>query len=397
MNHGAFGLATNQLLAESNLWRYYCELQPLRFFDRDLMPLVAMSVREMAKHLSCPAHELLPLPNVTSGLNSIFGSVRLAPGDEILCSSLTYGSTKKMLAELAARRGATVRTVNLPLSQPLTKQFILKQTAGALSHRTRLVVIDQVTSNTAVVMPTLERAAMCRAAGAVVVVDAAHSLFAQEVSLYEKDSASGALSSQGCISEYADFWLSNAHKWMCNPKGCAFVWVSPGSPPLRPAILSHGFAAGQDGFASRERMLSGFAWDGCRDYAALLTISSAIRHWSYLDAASCRMSNSNLLAAAVEMLRAEWGVAADDVVAERALLSGSPMALVPLPASVAGSGGVSDNDAFRVQEWLHHEHLIEAPVKCLEGRLYVRISAHIYNCIADYQRLAWAVRGYRGS
>ena len=102
------------------------------------------------------------------------------------------------------------------------------------------------------------------------------------------------------------------------------------------------------------------------------------------------------MAVAVDLLKQEWGLA-DALFSHQSLLHDLPMCLVPLPDKVNGKStraNCTDVDAFSLQEDLHHQHNIEAPIKCLEGRLYVRISAHIYNELAEYQRLAKVINSY---
>lgn len=339
LNHGAFGAVLEPLMHASHLLRYECERQPLKFFDRDLFSLVAYALQVMAHFVNCPATELYPLQNVTSGLNCVLQSIALQPGDEVICFSLTYGSTKKMLKDLCDRRGAKLCTI--PLTLPVhSDESVVTALTNHLSSKTRLVIIDHITSNTALVLPTILLAAAARQAGALVVVDAAHALFSQPLSIYpikphtnnitsnitssastNAEETDNALS----LSDVADVWLTNGHKWLSAPKGCAFMWAHPSvAPHLRPAIISHGFhsylGALQSENAKRNvasdhagehsairkhnvrwwhesssrttthphqssgtsKLLSSLVWDGCRDYTALLCTPLALDIWDRL-------------------------------------------------------------------------------------------------------------------
>ena len=293
LNHGAFGATLTCLQDEANSWRSLCESQPLRFYDRLLLPCIVHNLREMALYLNCPSDELLPLPNVTTGLNSILNSVDLRPNDEIICFSLTYGSTKKMLADLSVRTKAKV--VVIPIALPLhsSSEIMTKLQHHLNPAKTKLVVIDQITSNTGLVLPYLEMAQLVKQlTRATVVIDAAHALLSQEVSIYSDINALN-------ISSVCDFWITNGHKWLSTPKGCAFMWVSPNiRHRVRPAIISHGFASsssssGSSRYSDPSRLLSGFVWDGCRDYSALLTTASALHFWREWYPANCDSVISN--------------------------------------------------------------------------------------------------------
>lgn len=388
LNHGAFGGALLPLLEESRGWSLECERQPLKFFDRELLPLIAYSIRQMADYLNCPSQELLPLPNVTTGLNAIMNSVDLNVGDEVVCFSLTYGSTKKILQNRCHRSGASLRIVPIPL--PIrSEEEISLELSKHLSERTRLVVIDHITSNTALLMPVMQLASICKERGALVVVDAAHCLFSQPIQLrlFSKD-----IDPRPSLSEVADAWLTNGHKWLCAPKGCAFMWFNPRTLGafLRPAVVSHGFSADSN------RVLSGFAWDGCRDYSAMLSVPSALRFWESIDEHRClgaRDYMAELCRQGRDVIRRAWRIGDEDTHCPEGMREGLPMTLVPLPAKLNGidtTKDCSDAEAFQLQEWLHHEKRIEVPVKHLSGRLYVRISAHVYNELEDFDRLARA-------
>lgn len=379
LNHGAFGATLKDLLRESTVWRRKAEEQPLRFFDRLLFPLMAHTLKQTARFVHCPVGELVPLQNVTSGLNSVISSVELQRGDEAVCLSLTYGSTKKMLAQRCAAAGAALRVVHIPLPVQ-SPADVVERLSPALGSRTKLVVLDEVTSNTAMALPVLQLAAACRqlAPAAVVVVDAAHCLMAREVRIYPPEGSEGG-QARPHISDVADAWLTNGHKWLSAPKGCAFMWLSPAfrRRGVRPAIISHGFQPGESAghLSAPERVLSGFAWDGCRDHSALLCVPSALRIWESMHPdgiSGSRAVMRKLLTDATALLAAEWHLEEGDFAAPPEMRAGSPMSLVmteqslrecqlsdlflmqvPLPVKVAGisntRSGCSDKEAFYLQ------------------------------------------------
>lgn len=428
INHGAFGASLYPLLQESTSWRHVCDSQPLLYFDRILLPTIVYVLREMSKFLNCPPNELYPLQNATSGLNSIINSVEVLPGDEIVCFSLTYGSTKKILQDFCIRTQTTLKVIdiNLPL---LSEYQLLNSLEEALNLKSKLIIIDQITSNTAITLPILAIAKQCRkiSPNIRIVVDAAHSLLAKDIHIYPPQVSyntaltsstlsvsdtvtisSNSSKSSMSISSLVDVWITNGHKWFCAPKGCAFMWVNPTSfPSLRPSIISHGYtpdplaAKRNVSYADPSRRLSAYAWDGCRDYSALLTVPTALRIWKELmpgGVSGCRHYMSTLMAEAVELALQEWDLSTDDLPCAPEYRSGSCMTLVPLPDFVQGQylrSGCTDNDAFALQELLHHEYRVEVPVKCIQGRVYVRLSAHIYNSIEDFERLVKIINSLR--
>ncbi|GLI71197.1 hypothetical protein VaNZ11_016316 [Volvox africanus] len=177
-----------------------------------------------------------------------------------------------------------------------------------------------------------------------------------------------------------DYFVSNCHKWLCAPRGSAILWVAPNRQAfVRPLVVSHGSGCG---------FTSDFIWDGCRDYAPYLATSSALALWRLLGPPRIRAYCRGLLGEAVALLTARWGTT---MLAPFLQMCGC-MALVELPrAGLAETEPATSTDAKYVQDLLHHVHAVECPVKCIQGRLYVRISVHIYNILSDYERLAEAV------
>jgi hypothetical protein len=259
LNHGAFGGSITPLINESNRWKLKCETQPLLFFDRLLLPSITYCIRQMSNYLNCESTDLLPLPNVTSGLNSIFNSLSLQSNDQIICLSLTYGATKKMLKHLAARTGANLNIINVSL--PIRSKEIFLETFefNINNSNTKLVVIDQITSNTGLNLPVVEMCRISKRYGCLIIVDAAHSLLSQDSTIFQQ------------VIQYCDAWLSNGHKWLCMTKGCAYMWISSKmKSSIRPAIISHGYVPDEIFTKDRE----------CRDYSSILTTSSALLFWS---------------------------------------------------------------------------------------------------------------------
>eukprot|EP01039_Chlorochromonas_danica_P000052 gene52-55_t len=415
LNHGAFGSTLRALSFESFLWREYCETQPLRFFDRELFPLIVHSLRVMSQKniLHCQPYHLLPLINVTSGLNAIAQSIPWNPSDEFVTFSLSYGSSKKIFQDHIYRNGGKMKII--PIDLPITSiEDVISSLEREITLKTKAVLLDAITSNTALELPVLEIAKRIKAINSkcIVIIDGAHSLFSQSIQL---ESLNNEVETD--YEKYVDFWLTNGHKWFSAPKGCAVMWTNPSTVhSLRPAIISHGYRATtnnnhNDGMIAMNRthFLSGFAWDGCRDYSAFLTLPSAVMIWNRLAASwssksSYETSNPwqvhreyihNLLNDAEAVCRELWGIQDHDFASPLSMRENCPMRLIPLPNKVLGRNtrqGCTDVDAFQLQEKLHHDYKVEVPVKCLNGKLYVRISAHIYNILEDYQKLAIVIR-----
>jgi isopenicillin-N epimerase len=196
-------------------------------------------------------------------------------------------------------------------------------------------------------------------------IDGAHALGALDFSLKDLD---------------ADYYISNAHKWFCAPKGCAFLYVRRElQSRIEPLNISHGFGAG---------FLSNFAWTGLHDYGPWLALFSGLKFWEILTPKVIREYMSELLKKVILLLTTTWKT---ETLATEPEMIGT-MALVRLPTQ----SGVkyTGKDADDVQNFLFFEHQIEVPIKCVQDQLYVRVSCHIYNELEEYELLAKALKDH---
>jgi selenocysteine lyase/cysteine desulfurase len=248
-----------------------------------------------------------------------------------------------------------------------------------------LLILDHTTSNTALSVPIAKLSKLAKEMGMLVMVDGAHGLFSQNLALNEEE------------LPHVDFYVGNGHKWLSCPRGIGFLYCPHAclrdSILKQPAVISHGI---EQGFQSR------FLWDGCRDYAAALSVPAVLDHWEHrikVDGGIVRFRNemNARLREAINLLSQSWH---ENEEWERSLLAPlvhhSPMmALVRLPDAVQPSPSTSAH-AKAVQDFLY-DNLIEVPIKCVRGVLYVRISCHVYNEIHEYQRLADVMLKFPGT
>jgi selenocysteine lyase/cysteine desulfurase len=395
VNHGAFGAAARVPFEVAQRWRVHCEAQPLVHIDRELFAHIVRGTRDVARALNAAPTDVVFTPNATTALNAVIRSAPLAPGDAVYSLSVCYGSVKTMLRVRAAEAGA--QFVDAELRFPLTggDADVLALVERTLPAHAKLAVFDSVTSNTALVLPIAQLARLCvaRCPDIRILVDGAHSL--------------GAPQPLDVPALGVHFFVSNCHEHLCSPRGAAVLWAHPACrEALRPLVVSHGAGAG---------FTSAFMWDGCRDYSPVLAVTHTLRWWRAVGERRAGAYMTATLAAGVAALLARWQT---HTLVPLALCSN--MALVRLPADTPPGGGgaaaaapaptaavdvaqllqrqppacdgpCTSADAKEWQDWLHFEAAVEAPIKCIQGCLYVRITAHIYNEARDYEVLADAV------
>lgn len=351
VNHGSFGATPRVVLAEQDRWRRAMEAQTSRFFSRELPGALRAAAARLAAHVGAEGEDIAFVPNATTGANAVLRSLELAPGDEILMLSHVYGAVRNTARYVARRHGALVVEAAVPWPRP-DAAAITAGVAAALTPRTRLVVLDHITSQSALETPIRDLVALCHARGVRVLVDGAHA--PGQVALDLR--AIGA-----------DWYTGNAHKWLFAPKGCAFLHARrEAQAGLHPAVISHGL---DQGFTAE------FDWTGTIDPTAYLAIGAALDFHASLGGKALMARNAALAAQASAGLAARLGT-------ETGHGNGAcgAMATVRVP----GAGTAEAALALRARLM---DAGCDAPVHALGGALWLRLSAQAYNDAGDYERL----------
>lgn len=359
VNHGSFGATPRVVLAEQDRWRTEMERQPSRFMRQVLPDALRDAADRLAAFLGGTGRDLVFVENATVGCNAVLRCLPFQPGDEILMLGHVYGAVRNTIDFVAERSGATVVEVPVPFPRPSGGELVAA-VAGALTGRTRLAVLDHITSGSALVLPLERLTATCQAARVPVLVDGAHAPGQIAIDL----PATGA-----------DWYVGNCHKWLMAPKGCAFLWTRPDKQDgIHPVTISHGY---------RQGYLAEFDWTGTRDPSASLAVPSAIDFHFRLGGAALRERNVALAAEGGSLvarrLNTDVGATAE--------MAGS-MATVRLPP--VGPATIEGAAAFR-QRLLGAR--TDLPVFAQAGALWVRLSAQAYNELDDYERLASILAG----
>lgn len=368
LNHGTVGAPPRRVLAAQQAIRDEIERQPAKFLLRDLVgnlgapsrgqPKLRVAADVVAEFMGAKGSDLVFVDNATTGINAVLRSLSLREGDELLIPDHAYGAIANVAAFVARERGARVKTVELPypLKGPVG---LVEAIAAALGPRTRIAIIDHITSESALIMPLPEIVACCREKGVPVLVDGAH--------------APGVLPLD-IPALGVEWYVGNLHKWAFSPRSCGFLWVATDrQDSLHPPVISWGL---DKGFTAE------FDWVGTRDPSPYLAAPEGIAFMRELGFEAVRAYNHKLAWEAARMLSGRW----DTTFEEPEAMIGA-MATVPLPASL----GSTKEDAGRLKDALLFEDRIEVNVHARRGRLWVRISAQVYNEMADFERLAAAV------
>ena len=356
------------LLAQQAI-RDEIESQPSRYLLRELSsttvgvprtepPRLRNAAARVATFLGARGEDLVFVDNATTGINAVLRSFPLREGDEVLVTDHAYGAIVNAASFHARPHGATVRTVELPPPARGRGAFA-EAILAAIGPRTRLAIVDHVTSESALVLPIEEIVAGCHRRGIPVLVDGAH--------------APGALALD-LPAIGADWYAANLHKWAYAPRSSGFLWAGPARQEgLHPPVISWGLGKGFTGE---------FDWVGTRDPSAYLAAPSAIAFMEGLGIEAMRAYNHGLAWEGAQLLCSRWGTPFE---LEEPMVG--VMATVPLPDRL----GSTKDDAARLRDALLDRDRIEVQLHAWRGRLWVRVSTQIYNDLSDVERLGGAV------
>ncbi|MER2561948.1 MAG: aminotransferase class V-fold PLP-dependent enzyme [Myxococcaceae bacterium] len=369
LNHGSFGACPRVVLAEQQRLRERLESEPVRFLAREYEPLLDAARYSLGAFLGCDGDDLAFVTNATTAVNCVLRSLEFSPGDELLITSHGYNACNNVMRFVAERTGARVTVAQVPFPLQSAEQ-IVEAITKAVTPKTKLTLIDHITSPTAVVFPIERIVRELEGRGVQVLVDGAHSPGQEPLSL---DTLG------------ASYFTGNLHKWTCAPKGAAFLHVRRDrQPSIRPATISHGANAQR---RDRSRFRVEFDWQGTHDPTPFLTVPFAIETIGKLVPGGwdeVRARNRALVKQMRDVVLKAIG--ATPAVPDSLL---GMMATIPLPNATTGQGALPGMGALDpLQDALWHQHRIEVPLFTFEGKRCLRVSAHLHSTLADAEKLA---------
>jgi isopenicillin-N epimerase len=375
LNHGAFGSCPRRVLEFQNEWRLKLERQPVQFLVRELEPLLDSARAALAQFVGAGTEDLVFVPNTTTGVNTVLRSLEFQPGDELLVANQEYNACRNALDFAAARYGARVVVAKIPF--PLqSRDEIIAPVLEHVTSRTRLALLDHVTSQTGMVMPLARLVGELGVRGVDTLVDGAHAPGMVPLNLKELGAA---------------YYTGNCHKWLCAPKGAALLHVRRDRQNfVRPLTISHGANSPRK---DRSRFLIEFGWPGTWDPSACLSVPEAIR-----------FAGSQLPGGWPEVMARNRALA----LAGRKILCAALQIPEPCPEEFIGSlAAVPIPDAtpdqlprppvyeYPLQDTLRTQHHVEVPIMPWPAppQRLLRISAQLYNSLPQYELLARALAG----
>jgi len=263
LNHGSFGACPRPVFEVYQDWQRSLERQPVKFLGRLFNQLMEDSRSKLAEYLGVNPDELVYFSNPTTALNMVARNLAssrfgLKKGDEILTTDHEYGAMDRTWRYICRQTGA--RYVQQPLPLPFTtpEDFVERFWEG-VTPRTRAIFISHITSPTALIFPIREICRQARQVGLLTIIDGAHAPGQIQLDLNQVG---------------ADIYAGACHKWLCAPKGAAFLYARKEIQPwLDPLVVSWGYESEQPG---PSQFIDYHEWQGTRDISAFLSVPAAI-------------------------------------------------------------------------------------------------------------------------
>jgi len=367
LNHGSFGACPREVFDRHQQWQLAMERNPVEFLGRRSGALLSDARAALGAYLGARAEDLVFVPNATTGVNTVARTIALQPGDEVLATDHEYGACDATWQQVCAAAGAHYRRATVPL--PYSAAGFADCVMAATGPRTRLIFASHITSTTALIFPVADLCARARQAGITTLIDGAHAPGHVPLDL----TAVGA-----------DFYTGNCHKWMCAPKGAAFLHVWPEhQDAMQATVVSWGYVAeglgghtGFDAYTGHSPLERRLQWQGTRDLAAFLSVPAAIDFQARHGWPQWREACHAMACDTQRRVLARNGL-------EPIALDRDHGQMTPIP--------VRTTDADGLRRHLFDRHRIEVPLTQHAGHTFVRLSVQAYNTQGDLDTLVSAL------
>ncbi|XP_013398268.1 hercynylcysteine sulfoxide lyase [Lingula anatina] len=367
-NNGSYGATPRKVLQHMRRLQEEREMLQDVFMVKNQREYWDENLRAVCDFIGAKFENTVLIPNTTTGINAVFKSLPLQPGDKILITNQTYNATKNICLEASSKvEGSGVCHIDITFPIQSTEEVVSLYRDYLDQHNNvKVAVIDLISSASALRMPLNQLIQVCKERDVIVVVDAAHSVGQVPLNVEQ-------LGELG-----ADFFTASLHKWLYTPKGCGVLWIHPKHHGIvRPAIVSHGYKQG---------LHNNFFFQGTHECIPLFCIGKAIEFYKDIGGLSTIAKyNSALVAEGAAHLVKVWGTKHLEIPKE---MEAPYMRLIKLPPL----NNYPPSEILQLVADIYFKYnVIGCVVQPDNGDLWVRISGQIWNTTEDYKKLGDAV------
>lgn len=354
LNHGSFGATPKKVMDAFIDYNYQLERQPIYFLLEVYPKLLELTFKKLADFLYTKPENIVFVENATSAINNVLYYLEniLKVGDEIIITDHVYPAVKNSLINLSKKIDINIIEVDLPI--PISSEDeIIEEISSHFTNRTKILIIDHITSPTAVVFPIEKLVKLSRANDIITIIDGAHAIGQIYLNINEIQ---------------PDFYTGNCHKWLYNPKGAAFLFVADEYlNDFHPLVISNNY---MNGFKEE------FEWVGTRNPSAWLSVSDSIDFYNSFGQENIINYCHNLALEASNLIAKKIGA---EIIAPPNMTAN--MVSFCLPKSKK----LQNSDAEELRKYFYHNYGIEIPFMNISDDILFRISAQIYNYIEEYE------------
>ncbi|KAJ4289367.1 Glycosylphosphatidylinositol (GPI)-anchored cell wall endoglucanase [Collariella sp. IMI 366227] len=405
LNHGSFGTIPRAIQAKLRAYQDQAEAAPDRFIRYEYPELLDESRAAVAKLLRVPTDTVVFVSNATVGVNTVLRNLVWNPdgNDEILYFNTIYAGCAKTIDYVIETSHGRLTSRCIDISYPCSDDAIIAAFHAGVDAslkeglRPKLCLFDVVSSLPGVRFPFEALTAACRERGLLSLIDGAQGVGMVDIDLGAVD---------------PDFFVSNCHKWLHVPRGCAVFHVPERNQPLLRSTVptSHGFVPRNPSGPSlnsplhkseKSEFVNNFEFVGTIDNAPYLCVKDAIKWREEVLGGEAR-----IMATLTEMAR-QGGKKVAEMLGTKVLdnetqsLTRCSMVNVALPLAVdtektlegelASLPTVPKAEAGNAQKWmadqLVNEYKTFMPLYQYQGRFWTRISAQVFLETEDFE---WA-------
>lgn len=371
LNHGSFGACPVEIINYQFELVRKMESLTTRFFTRIIKPLIAESMEILSSFVNAPANDIVFVRNATTAANAVINSMDFQKGDEIVTTNLIYGSCRNALDHAAQTKGAVIKKAAIPFPVK-SENEITESILGLITKKTKLIFIDHVTSETAMIMPVKKICNEANRLGIDIFIDGAHApgMIPLDISAINPT-----------------YYTGNCHKWICAPKGSAFLYVRPDRQENTiPPVISNYFRQGE---TANEKLHNSFDWSGTMDYTSHACVGKTIEYlrdnidggWNEIMKRNHELAITGRNIIAKELHLDQY--LADELIGSMATIKLNSTAVIDPSTGL---------DIIQIE--LLDKYNIETVITTLypTKQRILRISAALYNNENDYELLAEALK-----
>ncbi len=360
LNHGSYGACHKSIFEEYQKWQYKLELQPVEFINKELPPLLSLSRNVLSEFLNIDANDIVLLPNPTTALNEIVRSLDLSPGDEILTTNHEYGAMNNIWEYITKKTGAHLKPIeiSIPIS---TEDIIIKSLKDNITKRTKIIFISHLTSETAMIFPVQNICKIAREKGILSIIDGAHTPGHIPLDI---------------SSINPDIYIGTCHKWLCTPKGSAFMYVKCDIQKLiEPLIIGWGWNT--DFGSGLTPYINDHEWWGTNDISSYLCIPRAI---DFISSKKVEQMKKNCRKMVIDVRES-----INDITKQKSIC---PDYMIAQLASMV----LPIKNPIEFKAILLDKYNIEIPIWTWNNINFIRVSVQIYNTQEDLDTLLSALK-----